>query len=79
MSYMKFLWLQIYDYLNRYVIGQEHTKKVLSVAVYNHYKRLSNNLKPLKSASSKSSKSPSDLEPVLSQLAGTFVVQDNCA
>ncbi len=26
--------------LNDYVIGQEHAKKVLSVAVYNHYKRL---------------------------------------
>lgn len=26
--------------LDRYVIGQEHAKKVLSVAVYNHYKRL---------------------------------------
>ncbi|MDA1076543.1 MAG: ATP-dependent Clp protease ATP-binding subunit ClpX [Proteobacteria bacterium] len=26
--------------LNEYVIGQEHAKKVLSVAVYNHYKRL---------------------------------------
>ncbi len=28
--------------LNDYVIGQEHAKKVLSVAVYNHYKRLQN-------------------------------------
>jgi len=26
--------------LNQYVIGQEHAKKVLSVAVYNHYKRI---------------------------------------
>jgi ATP-dependent Clp protease ATP-binding subunit ClpX len=26
--------------LDDYVIGQEHAKKVLSVAVYNHYKRL---------------------------------------
>jgi ATP-dependent Clp protease ATP-binding subunit ClpX len=26
--------------LNQYVIGQEHAKKTLSVAVYNHYKRL---------------------------------------
>jgi len=26
--------------LDQYVIGQEHAKKVLSVAVYNHYKRL---------------------------------------
>ena len=31
------------DFLNDYVIGQEHAKKVLSVAVYNHYKRLKNN------------------------------------
>jgi ATP-dependent Clp protease ATP-binding subunit ClpX len=26
--------------LDKYVIGQEHTKKVISVAVYNHYKRI---------------------------------------
>ncbi|MCY3820426.1 MAG: ATP-dependent Clp protease ATP-binding subunit ClpX [Gammaproteobacteria bacterium] len=31
---------QIKDILDMYVIGQEHAKKVLSVAVYNHYKRL---------------------------------------
>jgi ATP-dependent Clp protease ATP-binding subunit ClpX len=31
---------QIYDVLNDYVIGQESAKKVLSVAVHNHYKRL---------------------------------------
>ena len=28
--------------LDEYVIGQEHAKKVLSVAVYNHYKKISN-------------------------------------
>ena len=27
-------------YLDQYVIGQEHAKKVISVAIYNHYKRL---------------------------------------
>ena len=27
-------------FLDDYIIGQEHTKKVMSVAVYNHYKRL---------------------------------------
>ncbi len=32
---------EIYSHLNEYVIGQEDAKKVLSVAVYNHYKRLS--------------------------------------
>lgn len=31
--------------LDEYVIGQEEPKKVLSVAVYNHYKRLTHNLK----------------------------------
>jgi len=31
---------EINDVLNEYVIGQEHAKRVLSVAVYNHYKRL---------------------------------------
>ncbi len=33
----------INKFLNEYVIGQEKAKKTLSVAVYNHYKRLSNN------------------------------------
>jgi len=31
---------QIYDVLNDYVIGQSSAKKILSVAVHNHYKRL---------------------------------------
>jgi len=31
---------EIYDILEQYVIGQSAAKKVLSVAVYNHYKRL---------------------------------------
>lgn len=34
---------EIYDLLNEYVIGQEDVKKVLAVAVYNHYKRLTSN------------------------------------
>ncbi len=31
---------EIYEFLNDYVIGQERAKKILSVAVYNHYKRI---------------------------------------
>lgn len=31
---------KIYEKLNEYVVGQEHAKKVISVAVYNHYKRV---------------------------------------
>lgn len=33
---------EIKDVLDEYVIGQQRAKKVLSVAVYNHYKRLDN-------------------------------------
>ena len=31
---------EIFEFLNQYVIGQERAKKSLSVAVYNHYKRI---------------------------------------
>ncbi len=34
---------EINKFLNDYVIGQKYSKKILSVAVYNHYKRLSSN------------------------------------
>ena len=35
---------EIKDYLDQYVIGQDRAKKVLAVAVYNHYKRINHNL-----------------------------------
>ncbi len=31
---------ELYDRLNSYVIGQDRAKRILSVAVYNHYKRI---------------------------------------
>ncbi len=31
---------EIYAALNQYILGQENAKKILSVAVYNHYKRI---------------------------------------
>lgn len=37
---------EIYDVLNQYVIGQDDAKKTLSVAVYNHYKRINKVTKP---------------------------------
>ena len=37
---------EIYAFLNDYVIGQDQAKKVLSVAVYNHYKRIEANVAP---------------------------------
>lgn len=36
---------EIFERLNEYVIGQERAKKVLSVAVYNHYKRVRSQVK----------------------------------
>ena len=39
---------QIRENLDQYVIGQEHAKKTLAVAVYNHYKRLQYLPKPKK-------------------------------
>jgi ATP-dependent Clp protease ATP-binding subunit ClpX len=40
--------IEIKEILDDYVIGQKEAKKVLSVAVYNHYKRLSDNAKEAK-------------------------------
>ena len=37
---------EILAFLDQYVIGQTHAKKILSVAVHNHYKRIQNNLLP---------------------------------
>src|SRR5688572_23127767 len=31
---------EIKAFLDRYVVGQEYAKKIMSVAVYNHYKRI---------------------------------------
>ncbi|MBQ4067640.1 MAG: ATP-dependent Clp protease ATP-binding subunit ClpX [Lachnospiraceae bacterium] len=36
---------QIKEFLDQYVVGQDEAKKVLSVAVYNHYKRVTSNKK----------------------------------
>ena len=35
---------EIKDKLDQYIISQDHAKKTLSVAVYNHYKRILNNI-----------------------------------
>ena len=44
--------MEIKDILDDYVIDQDQAKKVLSVAVYNHYKRLSDNKKIKKDSNS---------------------------
>ena len=38
--------LELKEYLDQYVIGQELTKRKLAVAVYNHYKRIQLNKRP---------------------------------
>ena len=35
---------EIKELLDQYVIGQDRAKKILSIAVYNHYKRINHNL-----------------------------------
>ncbi|MBN1220465.1 MAG: ATP-dependent Clp protease ATP-binding subunit ClpX [Anaerolineae bacterium] len=37
---------EIYEQLNEWVVGQDRAKKVLSVAVYNHYKRIDQHAQP---------------------------------
>ncbi|MCH8902769.1 MAG: ATP-dependent Clp protease ATP-binding subunit ClpX [Bacteroidetes bacterium] len=36
--------IEINDFLNEHVIGQDFAKKVIAVAVYNHYKRINQNI-----------------------------------
>ncbi|MCX5906433.1 MAG: ATP-dependent Clp protease ATP-binding subunit ClpX, partial [Deltaproteobacteria bacterium] len=37
---------EIKNLLDQYVIGQERAKKILAVAVHNHYKRISSSMEP---------------------------------
>ncbi|HTW94454.1 MAG TPA: ATP-dependent Clp protease ATP-binding subunit ClpX [Tepidisphaeraceae bacterium] len=53
---------QIKDFLDQYVVGQDYAKKALSVAVHNHYKRLST----IESAAAPSTPSPAGVGAVVS-------------
>lgn len=46
---------KIFEYLDKHVVGQDHAKKVLSVAVYNHYKRIYNNMPHMSSVTKQES------------------------
>lgn len=52
----------IHKRLNEYVIGQEEAKKVLSVAVYNHYKRVRSNQKISQKTNHKNKSDSEDIE-----------------
>ncbi|HZK11022.1 MAG TPA: ATP-dependent Clp protease ATP-binding subunit ClpX [Atribacterota bacterium] len=54
---------EIKGYLDEYVIGQEKAKKILSVAVYNHYKRIkSNNMDRIDEKNNKTDKEQEEIE-----------------
>jgi len=51
---------KIWEFLNKYIIGQQHSKKVISVAVYNHYKRINNNIMQAQAALNKAQEKAKD-------------------
>ena len=66
---------QIYSRLSEHVIGQEYAKKVLSVAVYNHYKRINSSSSFLSSSWAKySSKSFSWVSMVSTSFRQLFII-----
>ena len=54
--------LEIKNFLDDYVIGQDFAKKVLSVAVYNHYKRIYQKKAPARPRPGVKSPGPEDIE-----------------
>ncbi|XP_072290715.1 ATP-dependent clpX-like chaperone, mitochondrial isoform X2 [Eucyclogobius newberryi] len=61
---------KIYSYLDKYVVGQSFAKKVLAVAVYNHYKRIYNNIPAGNRQQVEVEKQPSLTPRELLQIAG---------
>jgi len=41
---------EIKEWLDQYIVGQEYAKRIMAVAVYNHYKRIESNTQPNKKA-----------------------------
>ena len=65
---------QIRENLDQYVIGQDHAKKTLAVAVYNHYKRLQYLPKPKKEKLDKDGKPVEGAEKKESKLPAKAMV-----
>ncbi|XP_064553123.1 ATP-dependent Clp protease ATP-binding subunit clpX-like, mitochondrial [Drosophila montana] len=55
---------KIMEYLDKHVVGQEFAKKVLAVAVYNHYKRIHHNLPQLQQATTGSGSGSGGLDGI---------------
>ena len=65
---------QIRENLDQYVIGQDHAKKTLAVAVYNHYKRLQYLPKPKKEKLDKDGKPETSADKKESKLPAKAMV-----
>ncbi len=65
---------EIKDFLDQYVIGQERAKKILSVAVYNHYKRIEYNDALKKNKGLKESKDKNPLQDVEMQKSNILLI-----
>ncbi len=65
---------QIRENLDQYVIGQDHAKKTLAVAVYNHYKRLQYLPKPKKEKLDKDGKAVDTLDKKDSKVPAKAIV-----
>lgn len=64
---------KIFEFLDKFIIGQEKAKKVISVAVYNHYKRIYNNLSQSQSNKPHTSQStPKDGDPEMGLISNMF-------
>lgn len=53
---------EIKEELDRYIVGQDKAKRVLSVAVYNHYKRINSTIKNKKKVNKNKGKGDDDVE-----------------
>ena len=58
---------KIFEFLDKYIIGQEKAKKVISVAVYNHYKRIYSNAAQATNKSSSQQQANEQSKPQTSQ------------
>ncbi|RNA26258.1 ATP-dependent Clp protease ATP-binding subunit clpX- mitochondrial isoform X2 [Brachionus plicatilis] len=64
---------KIFEFLDKFIIGQQKAKKVISVAVYNHYKRIYNNLSQSQANKPQTSQSaPKDGDPEMGFISNMF-------